>query len=123
MAGLDPSIAGRRLFAFGDSHTAAYRTMLTIVSSELDIERFEYERGDSAVAGLLKPLAERDDWAAYYEESLEDIKSKARRGDVVFLASLRMPAFSDRFEVPDLGAILDEVSFSGCCRRQAGRPG
>ena len=102
----DPNILGRELFAIGDSHTAAYRTMLNIVSKELGIEVHEYEHGGSAIAGLLRPMDEEGQ--AHYREVLAEVKELARPGDVVFLASLRMPEFADQFEAVNVDAVVDE---------------
>lgn len=102
----DPGILGRKLFALGDSHAAAYRTMLNIVSKELGIDVYEYEQGDGAVAGLLKPMNERA--AAHYKNALQEISGLARPGDVVFLASLRMPEFGDQFEPVNIDAVVKE---------------
>ena len=102
----DPNILGRRLFAVGDSHTAAYRTMLNIVSKELGIEVHEYEQGGSAVAGLLRPMDEQGQ--AHYQEILGEIEELVRPGDVVFLASLRMPEFADQFEPVYIDAVARE---------------
>jgi|GEM_PF-732472 len=99
----DPGIRGRRLFAVGDSHASAYRTMLAIVSRELGIEVHEYEEGDCAVPSLLKPLDGRTE--AHYRKALCDIERLARPGDVVFLAALRMPTFADNFEAADVDEI------------------
>jgi peptidoglycan/LPS O-acetylase OafA/YrhL len=99
----DPRVKGRKLFAIGDSHAAAYRTMLDIVSKELGVEVFEYEEGDCPVAGLLRPMDERT--RAHYETALRDVRRLARPGDVVFLPGLRMPTFADNFEAADVDAI------------------
>lgn len=101
----DPNILGRRLFAIGDSHTAAYRTMLNIVSKELGIEVHEYEQGGSAVAGLLRPMDEQG--REHYREVLAEVKDLVRPGDVVFLASLRMPEFADQFEAVYIDAVVE----------------
>jgi peptidoglycan/LPS O-acetylase OafA/YrhL len=99
----DPRVRGRRLFAIGDSHAAAYRTMLDIVSKELGVEVLEYEEGDCPVAGLLRPMDGRT--RAHFEAALRDVMRLARPGDFVFLPSLRMPTFADNFEAADVGAI------------------
>jgi peptidoglycan/LPS O-acetylase OafA/YrhL len=105
---VDPSIAGRKLFALGDSHTAAYRTMLHIVSGQLGIEVHEYEQGDCAVAGLLEPMSENS--ASFYLKALSEIKKSAKPGDIVFLASLRMPVVADRYEVMDAASVAAKFS-------------
>jgi peptidoglycan/LPS O-acetylase OafA/YrhL len=107
---VDPDIGGRRIFALGDSHTAAYRTMLHIVSGQLGIEVIEYEAGGCAIAGLLKPMAESGNCTSFYERSFREIKESAKPGDIVFLASLRMPTFSDIFEVIDTTSVLADFN-------------
>jgi peptidoglycan/LPS O-acetylase OafA/YrhL len=102
----DPNIVGRNLFAVGDSHTAAYRTMLNIVSKELGIEVHEYEQGGGAVAGLLKPMDDQS--KAHYKDVLSEIRELVRPGDVVFLASLRMPEFADQFEPVNIDTVVEE---------------
>lgn len=102
----DPNIIGRKLFAVGDSHTAAYRTMLNIVSKELGIEVYEYEQGDGAVAGLLKLMDGLSE--AHFKDALCEIRKQARPGDVVFLASLRMPEFADQFEPTNIDKVAEK---------------
>jgi len=116
----DENVNGRRLFVWGDSHAAAYRTMVNIVSSQLGVEAYEFERGGCAVAGLLEPMADRQEWAEYYENTLEDLRALARSGDVVFLASLRMPELADRFEPVDLVGVKSAFfSFEANTAREA----
>jgi len=90
----DPALQGRQLFVLGDSHTAAYRTMLNIVSLRLGIEVVEYERGGCAVVSLL--AADPPACRAWRDDALADIRARAKPGDVVFLASLRMPELAGR---------------------------
>lgn len=104
----DPNVNGRRLFAIGDSHTAAYRTMLNLVSKELGIEVFVHEQGGCGVLNLMKPMDQMEGCRGFYKNALKDVKENARPGDVVFLASLRMPELSNRFELVDVEAVLDD---------------
>ncbi|MDC7126973.1 MAG: acyltransferase family protein [Spirochaetales bacterium] len=103
-----PEIEGHAVFALGDSHTAAYRTMLNIVSGQLGFEVHEYEAGGCAVANLLKPMNKMDGSWNHYENALSEIKDLAQPGDIVFLASLRMPELSDLFEVLELDPIIED---------------
>lgn len=89
-----PDIAGRKIFIMGDSHTAAYRTMMNIVASHLGIEVYEYEEGGCAIAGLLEPMSGLDGCKSFFEDSIHEVKELAKPGDIVFLASLRMPELS-----------------------------
>jgi peptidoglycan/LPS O-acetylase OafA/YrhL len=89
----DPRVNGRQLFVIGDSHTAAYRTLLNRVSLKLGVTVVEYEQGGCAVANLM--AADPPDCAERQEADLSDIESRTRPGDIVFLASLRMPELQD----------------------------
>jgi peptidoglycan/LPS O-acetylase OafA/YrhL len=88
----DARAKDRQIFAMGDSHTAAYRTMLKIVSLKFDAQVIEYE-GCSVVTLM---AADRTDCAPFRETALKDIEARAKPGDIVFLASLRMPELAGR---------------------------
>ena len=103
-------IAVRKLFVIGDSHTAAYRTMLEAISVQLGFEVFEYEQGGCAVAGLLKPMNRMNDCQEFYEHTLTEVKNTANPGDIIFFASLRMPELSDQFEIIDEMAAVTEFN-------------
>jgi peptidoglycan/LPS O-acetylase OafA/YrhL len=102
----NPDILGHRLFAFGDSHTAAYRTMLNIVSKELGMEIRLFEAGGCAVAGLLVPMEEIPGGEENYRASLSAIRELARPGDVILLASLRTPEFGDQTEAVHIDEVI-----------------
>ncbi len=87
----DADLSGRKLFSFGDSHSAAYRTMLKEVSGNLGIEIVEHEEGDCPYPSLLAPRSDYEHCDDYFQEAIADIKANARPGDFVLLAGLRMP--------------------------------
>ncbi|SCW46645.1 acyltransferase family protein [Pseudomonas sp. NFACC05-1] len=91
----DSPLQGRQLFVFGDSHAAAYRTMLSLASRQLGIRVVEYERGGCPVASLIAPDPQGA-CAPAREKALRDIEARAKPGDIVFLASLRMPELAGR---------------------------
>ncbi|WP_024420977.1 acyltransferase family protein, partial [Pseudomonas avellanae] len=90
----DPLVKGRQLFVVGDSHTAAYRTMLNIVQLKLGVKVLEYEQGGCGVASLIGP--DPTHCAERREADFKEIKARAKPGDIVFLASLRMPELDGR---------------------------
>ena len=90
----DPHLAGRQLFVIGDSHTAAYRTLLNLVSLKLGIKVHDYEQGGCGVVSLIGPDPKH--CAASREVQLKEIEARAKPGDIVFLASLRMPELAGR---------------------------
>ncbi|MCC7633970.1 acyltransferase family protein [Stenotrophomonas rhizophila] len=89
-----PQLQGRQLFALGDSHTAAYRTMLRQVQVQLGVEVIEYEHGGCGVVRLIG--ADPPDCADRRETALRAIEAAAKPGDMVLLASLRMPELAGR---------------------------
>jgi peptidoglycan/LPS O-acetylase OafA/YrhL len=88
----DPHASDRQIFALGDSHTAAYRTMLKMVSLKFGADVIEYE-GCSIVTLM---AADREECTAFREDALKDIEARGKPGDIVFLASLRMPELAGR---------------------------
>lgn len=90
----DPQVQGRQLFVMGDSHTAAYRTMLHLVALERGIKVIDYEHGGCAVVSLL--AGDPAECAQEREAQLQEIEAQAKPGDTVFLASLRMPELAGR---------------------------
>lgn len=102
-----PGLAGRQLFVIGDSHAAAYRTLLTITSLKLGINVIEHERGGCGVARLI--AADPAECAEQREAALEAITADANPGDIVFLASLRMPELARRDWRTDSTAALVQV--------------
>ena len=103
----DPRLAGRQLFVIGDSHAAAYRTLLKLVSLKLGITVVEYEQGGCAVVSLIGPDPAR--CAAAREAQLKAIERRAKPGDVVFLASLRMPELAGREWRKGEDALIDNA--------------
>ncbi|MBN1649069.1 MAG: acyltransferase family protein [Spirochaetales bacterium] len=113
----NPEITGRRMFVLGDSHSAAYRTMLHLVSGELGFTVYEYERGGCDVLGLLEPMAAKAERMEHYTASLSGISALARPGDILFLASLRMPELSSRLVVVDTEKVIGDF-FSPAAKRK-----
>ena len=102
----------KRLFVLGDSHTAAYLTMLHITSHHitslrLGLKVVEYEQGGCAVVSLL--AADPAECEAFREAALEDIEERAKQGDTVFLASLRMPELAGQEWQVDEAAVFAQV--------------
>lgn len=89
-----PQLQGRQLFVLGDSHTAAYRTLLKQVSVQLGVTVIEHEHGGCGVVRLID--ADPPECADSREAALRAIEATAKPGDMVFLASLRMPELAGR---------------------------
>ncbi|HMB25738.1 MAG TPA: acyltransferase family protein, partial [Anaerolineales bacterium] len=105
-ASADTDITRRQIFVIGDSHAAAYRTMLKEASTQLNVEVHLYEHGGCPVASLLMPMSQTMLCREYYDSTLAEVNNLAKSGDIVFLPSLRMPELSDQFEVIDEAAVV-----------------
>lgn len=99
-------LEGRRLFVVGDSHAAAYNTMVQTTALTLGIGVVVIERGGYHVGNLLYPMSKIGD-KLYYEKLIERLKTEMKPGDILFLASLRMPELSDSFELLDIDSIVE----------------
>lgn len=104
----DPQWEDRQLFVIGDSHAAAYRTLLSIASQRLGIRVVEYERGGCAVVNLITPDPQGACTQAR-ESALRKVETQAKPGDIVFLASLRMPELAGRGWARGDAEVLEEV--------------
>ena len=102
-----PGLAGRQLFVAGDSHAAAYRTMVSVAARQLEMELHVLERGGCGIVSLLG--AAPGDCGDARERILAQIEAQARPGDVVLLASLRMPELRGRDWRRGHAVIMDEI--------------
>jgi peptidoglycan/LPS O-acetylase OafA/YrhL len=89
----------RRLFVIGDSHAGAYQRMLFDLASRMNVEIWIYEMRCGGVANLLRPL--RPACGQLASAALEDVKTKGRPADIVFLAALRVDRLADQWAIFD----------------------
>jgi hypothetical protein len=93
-------LAGRRLFAIGDSHVGAYATMLQRLSAARGIQVISYFAGGCPVASLVMPAAAAGRaCAGELDRYLREIERQSSPGDIVLLASLRVNRFADEWAV------------------------
>jgi peptidoglycan/LPS O-acetylase OafA/YrhL len=99
----DEHTASRRLFVIGDSHAGAYQRMLFDLASERGVEIWIYQIRCS-VANLLKPL--KPECLRLAAAALDDVKTKGKLDDIVFLASLRMEQLADEWGTFEISEVL-----------------
>ena len=102
-----PNLSGRQLFVIGDSHTAGYRTLLKWASLKLGIKIIEYEQGGCGVVNLM--TADPAGCASRREADLKHLQAQAKPGDIVLLASLRMPQLQGRNWALGDDAMVSEI--------------
>lgn len=109
----------RRLYVLGDSHTGAYRTLLSLLSEQQGMMVRDFSQAGCAVAGLLTPQTPA--CTRFVEDSLAQILGQARPGDMVWLASLRVPRLSDQWTAFDAAMVAAQQhsQAAGQARAQA----
>jgi hypothetical protein len=90
------TLVGRRIFVLGDSHAGAYKTMLQMLREGHGVEAEVLTATGCSVADLLLPADPR--CRATTEMNVSAIELRARPGDFVLLASMRMVRMSDQWE-------------------------
>lgn len=90
------ALNGRKIFALGDSHTLAYRTMFRKLTDEQGIVVRVHTKAGCSVINLLS--ASTPECALFIQQSIAEIEKQAAPGDIVFLASLRMNRLSDQWK-------------------------
>ncbi|MBX3693327.1 acyltransferase family protein [Dokdonella sp.] len=90
----------RQIFVVGDSHAMAYSTLLTehVLRSGSTVRLYP-NIGCTFLS--LQPEREPPACVANGREVVEDILSRARRGDILFLAALRLTRLSTQFAMVD----------------------
>ncbi|MFV1939914.1 acyltransferase family protein [Pseudomonas luteola] len=90
--------SSHRLFVIGDSHAAAYDPMMRAFVKRTGVEVFYYNNGGcpfisfNATRDIQNPGCVQN-----IQISIADMLGRAKEGDVLFMAGLRMPRFVDQF--------------------------
>ncbi len=83
------------LFALGDSHTIGYTTMLTEYVLRTGAQVTLYPNINCAFA-TLKPWPDAGECQVQNQAELADIRKRAKPGDILFLAALRLDRLSNQ---------------------------
>lgn len=98
------TLNGRKIFALGDSHAMAYRTLLRQLTDEQGVVVRLHTKAGCSVINLLS--ASTPECALFIQQSIAEIEKQAAPGDIVFLASLRMNRLSDQWKTFDEAAVM-----------------
>lgn len=79
-----------RIFVVGDSHGVAYTPGLRQFAAETGATVIVYFRAGCPFVDLLDTMASRRDCRSFYERVLEEVRTSASAGDVIFLPGLRL---------------------------------
>ena len=106
--GKPAAVASKQVFVLGDSHATAYLPMLHRLSREESIHVAVYQIPGCPFVDLRAPMGYGGPPHCLEQAraALKDIVAIARPGDMVVLASLRLPRFGDQWGVFDDAAVL-----------------
>jgi peptidoglycan/LPS O-acetylase OafA/YrhL len=107
-------ISRGKLFIVGDSHAGAYQRMAFDLARERGVEIWIYGMTCGGVANLLRPL--KPECLRSAEAALEDVKTKGKPDDIVFLASLRIYRLADQWAIFDSSEVLRRQSSNAAQR-------
>lgn len=105
-----PTLDGRQLFVVGDSHAAAYRSMVSVAARQLGMQLHVLEQGGCGIVTLLGSGTGDAACDGHRERILAQIDAQARPGDIVLLASLRMPELRGRDWRRGNAVVLEEIA-------------
>jgi peptidoglycan/LPS O-acetylase OafA/YrhL len=83
----------RHLFVAGDSHALMYHRMLTRYAADTGTPVTIYYKAGCEFLGLSRPVPERSGCTRYDREVIRELARSLRRGDLLFMPSLRVPRF------------------------------
>lgn len=91
--------AAQRLSVIGDSHATAYSPMFDQLSAETGIRVNVYTYPGCGFLDLRMPMniGRGPGCLEFAKAASQDVSSQAKSGDLVFLAALRQPRFSDQW--------------------------
>ena len=113
--------AGRTVFVLGNSHAAAYATMLEEAHTQLGVGYRIHNMGACAMGFLEKPVLTAPGCKQAWQQVRDDIHQHARLGDLVVLASLRHRRFVDQWGglfTPDAVRVYHKTPRAERLRRQ-----
>lgn len=93
----DYPASGPRVFAIGDSHAIGYVGLYTAYAMKTGAPVTVYNNGGCPFVSLQPWREDNDNCRANAKAAVDDMIRKIKPGDVVFLASLRMPRFADQW--------------------------
>lgn len=102
----EPANSRGRLFVLGDSHAWAYGSMLARLAREESLTLHTYRHLGCSIANLRRVA--NSACARQLESSLKEIERLAVKGDLVFLAGLKMNRLGDQWASFDLARVSAE---------------
>jgi peptidoglycan/LPS O-acetylase OafA/YrhL len=117
------TLAGRKIFVVGNSHSGAYSGVLSRVRYATGLDYSIIQDIKCPIGLMMNPIRQIEGCAAVQDQFLVQLKKEARPGDLVFFASLRTPRFRDQWTdlVSDASLLNAIMNPSAAEQRRQGR--
>lgn len=102
---LVPTGAQKTILMAGDSHAGAYRTMVYLAAEKIGASVEFFAKPGCSIANFLEPQSPQI-CGDLVPQLIDFVETKTKPGDIVFLASLRMPRFGDQWAQFDVEQLL-----------------
>lgn len=99
-------LENKRLFLVGDSHASAYETLISEAANKLGFGVHRQNIVGCNLTNLLQPIGNREGCEQTSARLIKFLEGTARRGDLVFFATLRMRRLSGQWKRYDAPIIL-----------------
>ena len=106
---LKASPINRSLFVIGDSHTGAYTLMANVAANRLGAKTYIQSFSGCPIADLISVNHGKSQCSDYEKITLDWLDSRAKPGDIVFLASLRSHRLGDQWGAFEIDKVLAEA--------------
>lgn len=113
-----PATPPQNIFVLGDSHAAAYLTMLTEHALRSGATIVVYSNENCTFASL-QPEREQGACPERADAAIKDMIARGRPGDVVFLAALRLARLSSQYSLLDEAKARESMSGPSATARRA----
>lgn len=96
------------VFVIGDSHAMHYSSMLKKLVAQYGTTVFQYSIGGCPFLSL-QPDRETGTCKSFSTSALDDIKNRIKKGDIIFMASLRIPRIVDQWGYFGVDSALNNI--------------
>ena len=89
---------GKSIFVIGDSHAGSYGGMNLFLKKHSNLNYRLYQIAPCNIGSINRPVDEIS-CKEQLDEIFKEIESNSKKGDIVFLANLRLPRYRDQWEI------------------------
>ncbi len=104
------NLTNRSLFVIGDSHAGSYNLMANMAANRLGVKLYTHSIAGCPIAKLIESDTNNPICFGVDSKILDWLDQRAKPGDIVFLASLRLHRLGDQWGTFDLDKVLIQAN-------------